>query len=106
MGLDVVEIVLHCEEEFGVVLEDDRLEQMQTVGDLFELICEELKLLYGNDAPRPATRIFIPLASDPEQGWTRDAVWSRLAQVIVGQLRVAEEDVTYTARFGDDLGTD
>jgi hypothetical protein len=38
MGLDIVEVVMRCEETFDVRLEPIRLEQMRTVGDLFELV--------------------------------------------------------------------
>jgi len=44
VGLDVVELVMECERKFDISLEDWKLERMRTVGDLFELICEQLKL--------------------------------------------------------------
>ena len=47
MGLDIVEVVMRCEETFDVRLEPIRLEQMRTVGDLFELVCEQLNLPGG-----------------------------------------------------------
>jgi acyl carrier protein len=105
MGLDVVELVMQCEESFDVKLETDRLESMRTVGDLFELIREQLDLPAGSDAPRPATRTIIPLARQDE-GWTRDAVWFKLVQICVDQLQVEPDEVTYSASFGDDLGAD
>jgi len=40
MGLEVVELVLNCEEEFNFALENDRLKRVRTVGDTFELIFE------------------------------------------------------------------
>ena len=105
MGLDVVELVMRCEESFDVKLETDRLESMRTVGDLFELIRERLNLPPASDAPRPASRMFIPVASPPEQ-WTRDGVWFKLVQICVDQLQVEPEEVTYSATFVDDLGAD
>ena len=65
MGLDVVELVLECEDAFAILLEDSRLEQMSTVGDLFELICVQLGLPPGEDQPRSATRAFLPLIGEP-----------------------------------------
>jgi acyl carrier protein len=106
MGLDVVELVLRCEEDFGVGLENDRLERVRTVGDLFELICEELKLPSGPDAPRPNRRTFIPLATEPTDSWNRESVWFKLVQICTDQLQVDEEDITYHASFLDDLGAD
>jgi acyl carrier protein len=106
MGLDVVELTLRCEEEFDVALENDRLERVRTVGDLFELICEKLGLPCGPDALRPIRRTFVPLATGPSEAWTRDSVWIKLVQIIIDQLQVDEEDVTYHASFLDDLGAD
>jgi acyl carrier protein len=34
VGLDVVDLVLWCDEEFAVELENDRLEQVRTAGEL------------------------------------------------------------------------
>jgi acyl carrier protein len=106
MGLDVVELTLRCEEEFDVALENDRLERVRTVGDLFELICEKLGLPFGPDAPRPLRRAFIPPATEPSEGWSRDSVWFKHVQIIIEQLQVDEADVTYHASFLDDLGAD
>jgi len=105
MGLDVVELVMQCEESFDVKLETDRLESMRTVGDLFELICEQLNLPPASDAPRPASRMLIPVAS-PLEEWTRDAVWFKLVQICVDQLQVDPQEVTYSATIVDDLGAD
>lgn len=38
MGLDIVEIIMEVEEEFGVSLRDDELQHVKTVGDLHEVI--------------------------------------------------------------------
>lgn len=106
MGLDVVEIVLECEEQFQVTLEDWKLERTTTVGDLFELICEELKLPYGPDAPRPKQLVPVLLKAVPSNGWDRETVWARLVAIIVNQLQVDANDVKYSADFGRDLRAD
>ena len=106
MGLDVVEIVLRCEDSFGVELEDRRLEQTRTVGGLLELICEKLNLPSGSEAPRPVVRAFIPRVVAPKEGWTRDTVWSKLVQICTDQLQIADDEVSYGARFIEDLGAD
>jgi hypothetical protein len=93
MGLDVVELVLRCEEEFGVGLENDRLEGMRTVGDLFELICEELKLPSGPEVPRPAARLWLPAFTSPKEGWTRDTVWFKLVEILTDQLQIDPEEI-------------
>lgn len=106
MGLDVVELVLECEAQFQVKLEDWKLERMTTVGDLFELICEELKLAHGPDAPRPKQLVPVLLKAIPIGGWDRETVWARLVSIVVNQLRVDENEVRYAADFGRDLGAD
>jgi len=106
MGLDVVELVLECEETFNVALEDWRLERMRTVGDLFELICEQLQLPFGSDVPRPVGRTVIPRLIEAKEGWDRDAVWTRLVQVVIDQLQVEADEVKYFASFSDDLKAD
>ncbi|HWW23200.1 MAG TPA: hypothetical protein VNY78_04815 [Edaphobacter sp.] len=106
MGLDIVELVLRCEETFEIELEDWRLGQMRTVGDLYELICEQLGVPSGSLQPRPANRAAIPLAITPPEGWNRDTVWAKVVQMVVDQLQVGSEEVVYSADFGEDLKAD
>jgi acyl carrier protein len=106
MGLDIVEVVMRCEEEFDIQLEDWRLEHMQTVGDLFELICEQLHIPFGKDLPTPNSGAGVSLVLAPPGGWTRDTVWSKLVEIVIQQLQVRPDEVIYMARFGDDLGAD
>jgi acyl carrier protein len=106
MGLDVVELTMKCEETFHVELEDWRLGQMRTVGDLFELICEQLGLPFGPQEPRPTKTLPIPLVAVPQEGWNRETVWSKVVQICVDQLQVDKEDVVYSASFVDDLEAD
>ena len=106
MGLDTVELVLECEESFGINLEDWKLGQMRTVGDLFELICEQLQLPFGKDAPLPRDGAGVPLVNAPADGWTRDTVWARLVTICENQLQVDRSEITYVARFQEDLGAD
>jgi acyl carrier protein len=106
MGLDVVELVMRCEEEFGVELENDRLEGVRTVGDLFEIICDEVKLPSGPNVPRPAQRQLIPVAAAPKEGLTRDPVWLKLVEIIAEELQIDPDEMKYEASFDDDLGAD
>jgi len=105
MGLDVVDIVLECEERFDIELEDWKLGQMRTVGDLVELVCEKLQLPFGNDAPRP-TVVSMPLSIAPAGDWTRDTVWSEIVAICVDQLQVKSDEIEYHSSFSDDLGAD
>jgi len=106
MGLDIVELVLECEKEFDVKLEDWRLERMKTVGDLFELICEQLQLPWGPDVPRPVGRTLMPRLGMSKEAWDRDAVWAKLVQIVTDQLQVGADEVRYFASFQNDLGAD
>jgi hypothetical protein len=106
MALDIVELVMQAEETFDVKLEDWKLERMQTVGDLFELICEQLQLPWGPDVPRPVGRTLIPHLGTSKEGWDREAVWTKLVQIVTDQLAVRPDEVKYFARFSEDLRAD
>jgi hypothetical protein len=106
MGLDIVELVIRCEEAFKIELEDWRLGQMRTVGDLYELICEQLGLRFGPQEPSPTKTPPIPLVNIPLEGWNRETVWAKVVQICVDQLQVKPEEVVYFADFGEDLKAD
>jgi acyl carrier protein len=99
-----VELVIRCEESFSGSLEDRRLARSFTVGELFELICEQLGLPSGTGVPQPAHRVVVPRVLPPSGGWTRDTVWLKVVQICSDQLQIDPDDVTYSANFADDLG--
>lgn len=39
-SLDLVEIIIECEEEFGYPIRDDKIQNLKTVGDLVNLITD------------------------------------------------------------------
>jgi hypothetical protein len=47
---------MRCEEEFGIGLDSHRLESTHTVGELFEIICDQLNLSPNSDALQPVNR--------------------------------------------------
>ena len=106
MGLDIVEVVMRCEESFDISLDTSRLEEMRTVGDLFELICEQLSLPRGVEAPAVVDGSTIALVAVPAGGWSKNNVWLKLIRICTDQLQVKPDQVTYRARFVDDLGAD
>jgi len=108
MGMDSVEIVLRCEEVFGIDLPDDECGQIVTVGDLYRLVLHKLNLPYEPASPQQSavgiSRIddtFPTLTS-----WTTRDVWTTVHAVIVDQLQVREEEVTESATFQADLRCD
>ena len=106
MGLDTLEIVLSCEKTFGVRLSDNELERAERVGDLFELICKELRIPSGDSAPQPTmTDVFPPLSTFGAQ-WTRDTVWTQLVQICSRQLQIKPNGIEYSSSFKDDLRAD
>jgi acyl carrier protein len=106
MGLDIVEVVMRCEESFDISLDTARLEQMRTVGDLFELICEQLSLPHGLEPPAVVDGSTIHYTAAPAGAWSRDSVWLKLVRICTDQLQVKPDQVRYGASFVDDLGAD
>jgi acyl carrier protein len=108
MGLDVVELVMQTEEVFGISLPTHKLERMQTVGDLYTLVCTELALT-PRPPPPPDTGYVHPFrkSSKPLKiQWTPEDVWATLVAIIIDQLQVDREEVLYDAYFQRDLGAD
>ena len=84
MGLDLVEIVLEAEEEFGIRLDH---------GEVPLLVSELL-----------APTIAAIRRQHPESPLSDDDIWRQLRRMISDQLGVPLEQVTKTANFVTDLG--
>jgi acyl carrier protein len=108
MGLDIVELVMRCEEDFGITIADADAGQMYTVGDLYLLVCRQLGIEPAR-GPLPSVGfsrpVFGSLKPSPEIS-DGDEVWAAVARIVVDQLQVEESDVKFDARFQDDLGCD
>jgi acyl carrier protein len=109
MGMDLVEIVIRVEETFAIDLPSHECSLIRTVGDLFRLTLEKLKLPYlpavegeldaiGQDFSQ---RRFPGLAN-----WTTPNVWATLRGIICDQLQVKDSDVRESATFLQDLRCD
>jgi acyl carrier protein len=59
MGLDLVELTLSIEEEFGVHIDDDSASRMETPGDVTDYLCSRLRT--NPDAPCPSQAGFYRL---------------------------------------------
>ena len=121
MGLDAVEIVLRSEDFFGITIEDDRAAAVRTVGDFYTLVCTKLNVL---PLESPITSADLPTVSEEEKKllflykrtplpppsevlpWSPQSVWDCLIAILVDQQGLEQDEVSYTARFVEDLGVD
>ena len=103
MGLDVVEVVMRCEEIFGVTLPNADLSAAVTVGGLYDLICKHLELV---PLAQPEPEEGVARRANMQRPWTADEVWATLVWVVADQLQVDLAEVGYDARWQVDLGAD
>ena len=64
MGLDSVEIILRAEELFGIDIGDDEAAKVETVGQLYELICFKLHI---HPLQSPETSEELPVITHREK---------------------------------------
>lgn len=88
MGLDLVEIVLEAEDEFGVPIDGDNVPLF--VGDLLNAVLTALRKRHPER-----------FVADAEYA---DTVWQQLKEMIAEQLGVEPERVLESANFVTDLG--
>ncbi|MFH1744688.1 MAG: phosphopantetheine-binding protein [bacterium] len=43
----IIEVVMYIEDEFDIVLEDEEVDKIETVGDIVDLICSKLPVARG-----------------------------------------------------------
>jgi hypothetical protein len=105
VGLDTVELVMRCEEVFAVDLPDHKLSNIRTVGNLYVLICDELKLTPSENPKQDTGTNRLPRGTLNLTAihWTPEDVWATLVAIFVDQLPLEPAEVTYVARIGDDL---
>ena len=109
MGLDLVELVLRTEEVFSVDLPDEECELIRTVGDLYKLILDKLKLPYmpssdiETQSLGTARALIGTMRLSP---WTTPDVWLTLKAIIHDQLGIKASSIIESATFLDDLGCD
>lgn len=82
MGLDMVELVMEIEREFGIDLPDEEAGRLLTVGMLADFVMRQL----------PA-----------ERRLTEEAVFERVRRIVAHELGARLEDVHRHTRFIEDL---
>ncbi len=87
MGLDIVEMVMAVEDEFGIEIPNDEAEQSTTVALLFECVRRRV------EPNVPAGNFSGPL-------------WDRYVTVVGRALGFAPEQLRPSARFVQDLHAD
>jgi hypothetical protein len=89
VGLEMVELVMDCEDEFGIKIPDEAAGDVRTVGQFFDLV---LALTRSNGKPELRQRPHL-----------EQYVWDRVRYFCV---RPAKEFgfITRSTRFVEDLG--
>ena len=106
MGLDVVELVMRCEEVFAIELRDEDMERVRTVGDLYKAICQEMKLTPCAAPTREFGTDRLPRKIPKSMVWNAEDVWATLVAIFVDQLAVEETEVVPSANISEDLRAD
>ncbi len=108
MGLDIVELVLRCEEAFAIELPNWKCERVHTVGDLYTIVCEGLALTpVANPTPETGIdRLPRGILNLTTVIWTPEDVWATLAAIFVDQLAVRKSEVIPGADIQRDLRCD
>ena len=89
MGLDLVELVMELERTFDISLPIERVEQFRTVGQLFDLVCEQLT-------------VRDPLISHAYVG----PLWEQYLDIMEESLGVTRDQLKPDVHFVMDLGID
>jgi hypothetical protein len=100
-SLDIVELVMRCEEKFGVRLDSHLLESAKTVGELFEVVYAQLNHPPDPNTLQPVGRSSTPHAVAEANEWTRDEVWTQLVRLLADQGQVTLDRITYATRLVD-----
>ena len=87
MGLDIVELVMALEEEFGLQLPDAELKRTRMVGELYDYIGRQL----------------APELIMPDGGPYEGALWQRYLDVIEKDTGVDRDRLRPSASFVRDL---
>lgn len=82
MGLEIIELIMHIEEEFDIHIPDEDAEKFKTVGDIENYVVMRLQ------APTMEA----------------DAVYESLKSIIIHRWQLADSKVFREARLVEDIG--
>jgi acyl carrier protein len=94
MGLDVVEIIMECEDEFGIAIPDEDFSAVRTAGDLHALV---MRLLREGQPARERRKRPAKNVSDTE-------AWQIVRKILAEQLALPMEKIQPDSRLLEDLG--
>lgn len=97
-AMDLTEMMLEVQNEFGVKFSDKEIGGLVTVEDIVQLLRGKLTTDVDED-----TNLASP---DDELGTDSDDVFGRVRAIIVTQLVVKKSAVTFKAKLVEDLGAD
>ena len=87
MGLDILEMVMALEKEFGLRLPDEELTRMRTVGELYDYIGRQI----------------APGVIEPQGGPYAGTLWERYLDVVEKDTGVDRDRLRPSAAFVRDL---
>jgi hypothetical protein len=88
MGLDIVEMIMEVEAQFGIEVSDRDASRLRTVGDWYWYLRERLD---AQDAPQ-----YVSASADP--------IWERLLRILEKATGLAREHLRADAELIRDLG--
>jgi hypothetical protein len=91
MSLDMMEVVLEVEEEFGIKIPDSDIPMTDaiSIGDLYDITLK---------------RVREQSKSNSQAGNLEDEVWERLKALLIDQLDLKPEQIVKSNRFYHELG--
>ncbi len=95
MGLDSVELVLECEDAFGIKIADADAEMVTIVGQLQELC---IRLI---EEQTPVAKMSSGLWAEQ-----KEAIREKVREIIAEQMGMKIEKILPESRFVQDLGID
>jgi hypothetical protein len=92
MGLDSVELIMEIEDEFGIEIPDEDVQDILTLGDLHRLLFNHVSRNLGASI------------SALQGGTLEKDVWKRLERLLITEWAIEKERIKPSAEIVRDLG--